>query len=184
MNPIHVGLLQNLILATAMVGVTVLIHFWGLILLLRIMGHTGHRLRADRSHTGQAMLVLMVVFGIFALHTVQIWLYAMLYLALHALPSLEPALYFSTVTFVAVGYGDVVLPVTWRMLSAIEAANGVILIAWSTAFLFSVTGRLRLLEHNWLEPRRPRAAPPAVGANAADRQDAGDQSTTAQLPSG
>jgi hypothetical protein len=169
MDPTHVGLLQNLAFATAMVGVTVLIHFWGLILLLRIMGHTGHRLRADKSHTGQAMLVVLVVFGIFALHTVQIWLYAMLYLVLGALPSLEPALYFSTVTFVAVGYGDVVLPVTWRMLSAIEAANGVILIAWSTAFLFSVTGRLRLLEHNWLEPRRSRGGPPAEETESPDR---------------
>lgn len=177
MNPTHVGLLQNLVLATAMVGITVLIHFWGLILLLRIMGHTGPRLRADRSHGGQAMLVLMVVFGIFALHTLEIWLYAMLYLTLNALPSLEPALYFSTVTFVAVGYGDVVLPTTWRMLSAIEAANGVILIAWSTAFLFSVTGRLRLLEHDWLEPRRSRAPSVAQG-KAIEPQDRQDPSAT------
>lgn len=169
MNPTHVGLLQNLALATGMVGVTVLIHFWGLILLLRIMGHTGSRLQADRSHVGQAAMVVMVVFGIFGLHTVQIWLYAVLYMWLGALPSLEPALYFSTVTFVAVGYGDVVLPTTWRMLSAIEAANGVILIAWSTAFLFSVTGRLRLLEHNWLEPRRSRGEPPAGEMESPDR---------------
>lgn len=152
-----------------MVGVTVLIHFWGLILLLRIMGHTGSRLRADKSRLGQAALVVMVVFGIFALHTLQIWLYAMLYIWLGALPSLEPALYFSTVTFVAVGYGDVVLPRAWRMLSAIEAANGVILIAWSTAFLFSVTGRLRLLEHNWLEPERVSGGNPADDASVDDR---------------
>ena len=70
-----------------------------------------------------------------------------------ALPALEPALYFSTVTFVALGYGDIVLGPQWRMISAIEAANGVILIAWSTAFLFSVTARLRALEHTWLEPK-------------------------------
>lgn len=167
MHPTHVSLLLNLLFATAMVGVTVLIHFWGLILLLRVMGRTGPRLRADRTHTGQAMLVLLVVFGIFGLHTVEIWLYAMLYLALGTLPSLEPALYFSTVTFVAVGYGDLVLPTAWRMLSAIEAANGVILIAWSTAFLFSVTGRLRLLEHNWLEPKKDRSE-----TTWSDREDA------------
>jgi hypothetical protein len=154
MHPDHVGLLKNLGMATTMVGITVLIHFWGLILLLRIMGHTGQRLMADRNPFGQAALVLVVVFGIFGLHTLEIWLYAMLYLALNALPTLEPALYFSTVTFVAVGYGDVVLPRAWRILSAIEAANGVILIAWSTAFLFSVTARLRLLEHNWLEAKK------------------------------
>ena len=69
-----------------------------------------------------------------------------------AVASLEPALYFSTVTFVALGYGDIVLDAPWRLLSAIEAANGVILIAWSTAFMFGVTARLRALEHDWLDP--------------------------------
>lgn len=165
----NVGLLQNLALATAMVGVTVLIHFWGLILLLRIMGHTGPRLRADKSPLGQAALVLVVVFGIFGLHTLEIWLYAVLYIALGALPALEPALYFSTVTFVAVGYGDVVLVRAWRLLSAIEGANGVILVAWSTAFLFSVTGRLRLLEHDWIQPRTHPRPTPAGEPESTDR---------------
>ena len=182
MHPSHIGLLQNLVLATAMIGVTVLIHFWGLILLLRIMGHTGLRQRAEKSHIGQATLVLVVVFGIFGLHTLEIWLYAVVYMALGALPALEPALYFSTVTFVTVGYGDVVLPKAWRMLSAIEAANGVILIAWSTAFLFSVTGRLRLLEHQWLEPRRTREARLAGETEDADRKAHPDESATAQRP--
>ena len=149
----HLGLLKNLALATGMVGITVLIHFWGLILLLRIMDRTGPRLRADKSPLGQAGLLLVVVFGIFGLHTLEIWLYAVVYLGLGALPALEPALYFSTVTFVALGYGDIVLGSQWRMISAIEAANGVILIAWSTAFLFSVTARLRALEHTWLDPK-------------------------------
>jgi hypothetical protein len=50
-----------------------------------------------------------------------------------------------------VGYGDLTLSSAWRLLGAIEAANGLILIAWSTAFLMGVTARLRLLEHDWLE---------------------------------
>jgi hypothetical protein len=146
------GLPSNLALASAMVAVTVLIHFWGIILLLRLMGHTGRRLKAHESHLGQAALLVLVVLGIFALHTVEIWLYAAVYLALGQFEALEPALYFSTVTFVTVGYGDLVLGSRWRMLSAIEAANGVILIAWSTAFLFTVTARLTALDHDWLKP--------------------------------
>lgn len=147
------GLAANLGLASLMVAVTVLAHFWGLILLLRLMSRTGRRLNAHKSPTGQAMLLVLVVFGIFALHTVEIWLYAVLYIALGQFAALEPALYFSTVTFVALGYGDLVLSSDWRLLGAIEAANGVILIAWSTAFLFAVTARLRALEHDWLKPR-------------------------------
>ncbi len=148
------GLGWSLGVASGMVAITVLVHFWGLIVLTRIMSHTGRRLRPHESHIGQAALLVVVVFGIFALHTIEIWLYAILYLALGQVSTLEPALYFSTVTFVALGYGDVVLKAPWRLLSAIEAANGVILIAWSTAFMFAVTARLRALEHDWLDTER------------------------------
>ena len=65
----------------------------------------------------------------------------------------EQALYFSTVSFSTLGFGDLTLGVNWRVLGAIEAVNGLVLIAWSTAFLMNVTNRLRLLEHEWLEPK-------------------------------
>lgn len=153
MSPETLSLLLNLSLATAMVGTTVLIHFWGLVVLVRLMGHTGRRFRAHDNAVGQAALLVFVVFGLIGLHTIEIWLYAIVYLRLAALPTLESAVYFSTVTFVALGYGDVVLGKAWRLVSAIEAANGVILIAWSTAFLVAVTARMRALEHDWLKPR-------------------------------
>ncbi|KAF0175654.1 MAG: two pore domain potassium channel family protein [Hyphomonadaceae bacterium] len=144
-------LMQSLVVATVMVAGTVLVHFWGLMALIRILGESSARRRARGSHFGQVSLILFVVFGIFALHTIEIWFYAVLYLSLGEMKALEPALYFSTVTFVALGYGDIVLSPHWRLVSAIEAANGVILIAWSTTFMLSVTSRLRMLEHDWLD---------------------------------
>ncbi|MGE3249051.1 MAG: potassium channel family protein [Hyphomonadaceae bacterium] len=147
------ALAANLALASAMVSATVLTHFWGLLLLTRALRGAGGRLRPHESHLRRAALILIVVFGIFALHTVEIWSYAALYRFLGEMHTFEQALYFSTVTFASLGYGDIVLSTRWRVLSAIEAANGVILFAWSTAFLFSVTSRLKVLEHDWLEPR-------------------------------
>jgi hypothetical protein len=144
-------MIENLALASVMVAVTVSIHFFGLLLLLRILSAGGHRFRAHESVVGRAALILFVVFGIFAIHTAEIWLYAAVYLAIGASADFETALYFSTVTFASLGYGDVVLTKAWRLFGAIEAANGVILFAWSTAFLLSVMTRLRTLEHDWLE---------------------------------
>jgi len=46
-----------------------------------------------------------------------------------------------------------VLDRQWRLFGAIEGANGLLLFGWSTAFLFSVTGRLRALEHDLIERR-------------------------------
>jgi uncharacterized protein YhhL (DUF1145 family) len=150
--PIEYGkLAANLAMATIMVGFTVFVHFWGLILLSRTMGGVRHRMRAHESRAKQAAVILLVVFGIFALHTSEIWLYAIVYRMLGETSGFEEALYFSTVTFASLGYGDIVLSPRWRLLSAVEGANGVILIAWSTAFLLTVTARLKLLEHDWLE---------------------------------
>ncbi|MES1202346.1 MAG: potassium channel family protein [Pseudomonadota bacterium] len=149
-------MLSNLILATVMVAATVLVHFWGLISLTWIMGTHGARLRPHESRIGSTLLLLFVVFGIFAVHTVEIWLYAAVYLFLGETRGFEEALYFSTVTFSSIGYGDVVLSPRWRLLSSIEGANGVILFAWSTTFLFGVTTRLKILEHQWLDSG-PRA---------------------------
>lgn len=145
------GLAANLAIASAMVSATVLIHFWGLLLLTRALGGGGARIKAHESHARGAIIILMGVFGIFALHTLEIWVYATLYRVLDETGSFIEALYFSTTTFASLGLGDVVLSPRWRLISAIEAANGVILFAWSTAFFLTLTRRLRLLEHDWFE---------------------------------
>lgn len=146
-------LFLSLAIGTAMAAVTVLVHFWGLLLLAWIMNRQGHRLRPNVNHVHRALVILMVVLGIFALHSVEIWLYAVLYLALGEMQHLEEALYFSTAAFSTIGFGDVVMSPRWRIISVIEGANGWILFAWSTAFLIGVTTRLRVLEHDWLDRR-------------------------------
>jgi hypothetical protein len=153
---IHASLWQlglNLGLASVMVGITTIVHFFGLTMLTGLMSHAHVRLRTHAGRLRQAAMILIVVFGVFALHTIQIWTYAALYHVLGELRTFEEALYFSTTTFVSLGFGDFVLSPKWRMLSAIEGANGVILIAWSTAFFLTVTSRLDVFEHKWLERR-------------------------------
>ena len=148
-------MLANLSLATAMVISTVMIHFAGLLALLRILRTRGGGFRAHESLLGQGALIIMVVLGLFAIHTLEVWLYALSYLAIGAISDFESALYFSTVTFATLGYGDIVLTPAWRIFGAIEAVNGLILLGWSTAFLISLMSRLRSLEHDWLEPGGP-----------------------------
>ncbi|HVV33403.1 MAG TPA: ion channel [Vitreimonas sp.] len=144
-------LLANLGLASLMVAITVLVHLWGLLWLIRLVSGGGAHLRVHESKWKAALVILIAVFGVFAVHTVEIWLYAVLYMALGETRGFEEALYFSTTTFSSLGLGDIVLSPRWRILSAIEGANGVILFAWSTAFLMTLTGQLRLLEHDWFK---------------------------------
>jgi hypothetical protein len=134
-----------------MVLLTVVIHFIGLLALLRVLRYRGQKFRAKESILGRCLLILMVVVGIFAIHTLEVWLYSLVFLTIGALGDFESALYFSTVTFSSLGYGDIVLSSDWRLFGAIEAVNGLILLAWSAAFLISLMSRFRALEHDWLE---------------------------------
>jgi hypothetical protein len=146
-------MIERLVLGTMMVGLTVTIHFFGLMALLWLLRSRAHAVHESWTREGGAILV--VILGLVLVHTAEIWLYAGAYLALGALPDLETAVYFSTASFTTIGYGDVVLDAKWRLVGAIEGANGLLLFGWSTAFLFSVISRMRALEHEWLE-QNPR----------------------------
>lgn len=65
-------------------------------------------------------------------------LWALTYFYNDAFSHLRDALYFSIVTFTTLGYGDIVLSEQWRLLSAIQAAGGIIIFGWSTAIIVAV----------------------------------------------
>jgi hypothetical protein len=143
------SLATQLIIATAMASFTVITHLLGLSGLIAATNRHSWRFRTERA-LGQQILVLVgVSFGLFILHSMEIWSYAMLYHTVGATSSFEDALYFSTATYATIGYGDLTLSKSWRLLGAIEGANGVILLGWSTAFFVSVVARIRALEHDW-----------------------------------
>jgi hypothetical protein len=129
-----------------MVMATVMIHGLGLALLGRAVA--GERQEERLHHSPPLSLrgsafTLVTVLALFVLHGVEIWGYAILYRVLDAFAQFEQALFFSTVSYAAIGYGDTALPAQWRLLGAIEGINGVILLGWSTAFFVNLLMRLR-----------------------------------------
>lgn len=136
-------MLIQLAIATALVVVTVLLHGAGITALTRALQLNPEGQESHHFSFARAMLVLAIVLTLFVLHGVEIWLFAGTYLWLGAVPDLETAVYFSTITYAAIGYADTHISTAWRLVSAIEGVNGVILLGWSTAFLVSVVARLR-----------------------------------------
>lgn len=91
--------------------------------------------RGARHHHGVFLLSLAI--AILALHTLEIVEYAVLYEFIGALPDFESALYFSADAYSTIGSGGVTLPMEWRLVGSFEGVNGMVLIGWSTAFLFA-----------------------------------------------
>lgn len=123
-----------LIVGSVLIALTVLIHILGLIAITRIATALGRRFKLLRQHH-RVGLMIGIVFGLFAVATLEIWLWALSYLVLGTATTLEAALYLSTITYSTVGYGDVVPAHSWRLLAALEGVTGFLMIGWSTAFL-------------------------------------------------
>ena len=85
----------------------------------------------------------MMTLWLMAAHSLGVWIWAATFLMLGTFSALEPALYFSVVSFTALGFGDVVLTPQWRLLSGMSAANGLLIFGLSTAFLVEFLSRLR-----------------------------------------
>jgi len=95
------------------------------------------RLGAIRS----AILVMRLMTAFIGLHLLEILLWACFYRWL-CFTSWESAFYFSAASYATVGYGDVVLPWTWRTLGPVESIIGVLMCGLSASFLFAVVSTL------------------------------------------
>ena len=120
-------MLIQLALATVMVVVTILIHGAGITALAR-----GLRIEAGVAEAHhhfslkRAAAILVIVLALFTLHGIEIWFYAAVYLLIGAVQNLEAAVYFSTITYASIGFGDAEMARPWRLVGAIEGINGVL----------------------------------------------------------
>lgn len=86
--------------------------------------------------------IIIAVFAIIAIHTIEVWLWAAIYLYLGEFTDFSQALYFSAVTSTTLGYGDVTLSPDWQILGTFESMGGLILFGTSTAFLIGLMEKL------------------------------------------
>ena len=133
---------EQLVIGAAMILLTVVVHITGIVGLVAYLKRCLPEDTSGISYRSVLWLLGLTILGVFALHIVEIWAWALLYLWLGEFVSLELSLYFSTVTFTTLGFGDVTLQERWRLLSSFEAANGILLFGVSTAFVFAVMRKL------------------------------------------
>lgn len=133
------GILPQLSIGAGMIALTVMVHAT----FMAIMAGW-FRQHPPRINTAfrQAAVIATVVIWFFLAIAVEAWAWALLFILLGAFTTLEPALYFTTVTYTTLGYGDVVLDEDWRLLSAFAAANGTIMIGWTTALVIIAVERV------------------------------------------
>lgn len=127
--------------AIALITLTLSFQSTGMAVLIRwgnaYLARSTHRFGLLRS----ADLLARITHLMICLHILEILLWAAFY-RWKCLPSWESAFYFSTTSYSIVGYGDILLPHSWRLLGPVESVTGVLMCGLSASLLFAIVTRL------------------------------------------
>lgn len=87
-------------------------------------------------------VLIAVALLLFALHLIEIAIFALFYMATGAVTGLEEGLFFSATAYSTLAQPSDGFPLEWRLVGAIEGLVGFLLIGWSTAFFVTDMNRL------------------------------------------
>jgi voltage-gated potassium channel len=131
-------MLTEIAVAVVIVFFCLLLHVAGILLVAEWLFQRREYPGGSGSRIHFSILMMILFSGIMMLHVAETSLWAMFYYSRELFPDFETSLYFSAVSYAAIGYGDVLLPRNWRLLGAIEGVSGLLLCGISTAFIFAV----------------------------------------------
>jgi len=141
--------LSALLISITIVVCCVILHYEA----LRFLGHS------VGAHVHKRIGMLVVMLGLLAVHVIEIILFALGYmimqfsLDLGHITHLDKGnfldyIYYSSVVYTTVGFGDLLPVGAVRMMSAAEGLVGLSLITWSASFTFLA------MKHFWPHPLR------------------------------
>lgn len=136
----------ELALSTVLVLASAIFHGLGLLAIgraLRALDRGAAEIELNPLSLLGAAYTSAVVLGLLMLSGLEIWFYAFVYLLIGATATLPASVYFSTITYAAIGFSDASLAAPWRLVGAIEGIDGVLLLGWSVAFLVAELQRVR-----------------------------------------
>ena len=114
----------------------------------------GHNWLMREPHRAKLMVMIGAVsVWVLGVITTGVWIWAGAFYALGVFASFEEAVYFAVVTYTTLGFGDLLLPVEWRLLAGMAAANGLLNFGLLTALFVEALRHVRLGQ---VESRDPR----------------------------
>ena len=120
--------------------------FWGVRHYVRRTDRLGERggFFASTRPLLSAMVIMM------AGNFVQILLWGFLFVLLNEFDDYHVAIYHSAVNFASLGYGDIVMGKEWKMLGALEAVSGVLMLGMTSAALMAILSQLMKVQRRVL----------------------------------
>lgn len=134
-------MLSNITIGVVIIGITILIHGYGTFFWVKFLAAEAKGKQKGFWAKKNVRLLIYTAIFLLALNFLEAIIWGVTYYILPSITefeSLEKAIYFSLVTFTTLGYGEITISSTNRILAGFEAMSGVLLLGWTTAIMFSV----------------------------------------------
>lgn len=132
--------LYKVILAAGMLGLLIVIHALGLVLILRTVVYRPQLLRPVPRYWSMVWLLIRIPATLSLIHLLEIGMWALFFWWQHCFADAGSSLYFAGSSYVTVGYGDLVLPAEWRLFGPLVALTGLLTSGLSVGFFIAVVG--------------------------------------------
>lgn len=135
-------LTPQILLGTALLSLCAIVHVALVAKSIQSIPRISQRLERIKFSWRMPLLVgiafAMVVFS----HTIQVWIWAGMFLWQDTFSDWPTSVYFSLVTYTTLGYGDITLGEGHRVFAAFSAVTGLLTFGLSTAFLVGLVTHL------------------------------------------
>ena len=138
----RIAILVPLAVGAAVVVCTIVIHALPLSATVNFVRRERRLGRAGRSFWIDMGIVALALLYALVAHLAEIALWALLFVVCGEFSDFGTAYYHSAVNYTSLGYGDLIMTPSWRLLGPLETANGMLMFGVSTAMIFAVIQRL------------------------------------------
>jgi hypothetical protein len=138
----QVAILVPLAVGAIAVLCTILIHAMALGATVNFFRYERRLGRPGTGFGTDLAIVAQTISFAFVAHLIEIALWAQLFVICKEFQDFGTAYYHSAVNYTTLGYGDVIMSPSWRLLGPLEGADGALMFGVSTAMIFAVTSRI------------------------------------------
>jgi hypothetical protein len=138
----RIAILLPLAVGTSLTFFTIVIHALAVTAIVQFLRRERRLGRAGTGFWRDLNIVVQVTSFALVAHIVEAAAWALAFALCGQFPDYASAFYHSAENYTTLGYGDLVMSPSWRLLGPLEAADGMLMFGVSTAVLFAVIQRL------------------------------------------
>src|SRR5436305_6648563 len=130
-------MIAKLLIASCLVATTVTIHAAGLGMVVSHVSRSAVR-PEDTRFWPITWLLIRIAWFLIVFHLFEVAVWALFFWWEKCMPDVESSFYFSGITYLPLGYVDLLLPKEWRLFGSVGGLSGIVICGLSWTYILSV----------------------------------------------